>query len=58
MFIVEASPGIGALWQVSADLAGLAAAGATAAGSHSPADHPGPHDLAARHGLPGLTAGR
>jgi retinol dehydrogenase 14 len=46
------------LWQASADLAGLTAAVVTAAGSHSPADHPGLHDLAARHGLPGLTAGR
>jgi hypothetical protein len=46
------------LWQVSADLAGLAAAWVTVAGSHSPADHAGRHDLAARHGLPDLTADR
>jgi retinol dehydrogenase 14 len=46
------------LWRVSADLAGLTATGVTAAPSHSPADRAGPHDLAARHGLPAVTAGR
>ncbi len=46
------------LWQASADLAGLTATGVTTAGSHSPADHAGPDDLAARHGLPDLTADR
>jgi retinol dehydrogenase 14 len=46
------------LWQASADLAGLTATRVTAAGSHSPADHAGRHDLDARHGLPGLAAGR
>jgi NAD(P)-dependent dehydrogenase (short-subunit alcohol dehydrogenase family) len=46
------------LWQASADLAGLTATRATAAGSHSPADRADPHDLAARHGLPGLTGDR
>jgi retinol dehydrogenase 14 len=46
------------LWQVSADLAGLAAAGGTVAGSRSPADHAGRRDLDARQGLPDLTADR
>jgi retinol dehydrogenase 14 len=46
------------LWQASADLAALTATVVTTAGSHSPADHTGPHDLTACHALPGLTAGR